>query len=156
RPEGVKRRQAPALSLKGHPASSPVEQNKRFVLLGLLRSRLTRRSTWPYPTMGGVEVPDSSCEERHMSMNTLRRAGLRVAALARGGLGARGASIPSHASGVTLPGGALFQERAQEASIPDVAERVSPAVVSIYTSRPVAGPGGGDLEELFGGRGFGQ
>lgn len=43
--------------------------------------------------------------------------------------------------------GAL-QERPGEMSIPDVAERVSPAVVSIYTSRPVAvvspfGPGDG-------------
>jgi serine protease Do len=91
-----------------------------------------------------------------MSMNTLRRAGITVAALALGGLVALGLSFPSHASGVALPGGALFQERAQEASIPDVAERVSPAVVSIYTSRPVAGPGGGELEEFFGGRGFGQ
>ena len=90
-----------------------------------------------------------------MTMNSLRRAGVTVAALALGGLVSLGVSAPSKAAGVVLPGGALLQERAQEASIPDIAERVSPAVVSIYTSRPVTGSGGGDLEEFFG-RGFGQ
>lgn len=44
---------------------------------------------------------------------------------------------PSTTSASPLSGaGVLAQERAQEASIPDVAERVSPAVVSVYTSRP--------------------
>jgi len=91
-----------------------------------------------------------------MIRNLISRAGLAAAALGLAGLGLVGIDSATKAVAVVgAPGGALLQERAQEASVPDVAERVSPAVVSIYTTRPLATPGGGEFEDFFG-RGHGQ
>jgi serine protease Do len=87
-----------------------------------------------------------------MTAKNIQRAAMAAAALVLGGVGFLGMTSTSKASG----GAVLFQERAQEASIPDIAERVSPAVVSIYTTRPLSAPGG-DLEDFFGrGAGRGQ
>src|SRR5579859_279474 len=46
--------------------------------------------------------------------------------------------IPGLAAAPPAPAALALQDQATEASIPAVAERVSPAVVSIYTSRPAA------------------